>query len=236
MGPVAALYGEIWLRQARERELVADRLLACADLVPPSQRLLDVGCGDGALSLLVQPKVAEVHGIEWAQHAMERAQTRGVLVRRCDLNRDSFPYEDGWFDAVACVDVIEHVLDPRRLLKEIHRILRPDGVVILTTPNVRYIHFLSELLFRGRFPKTSNDAEGYDGGHLHYFTFDDLGALLAEARFGALEEYGLYRWAGLSRWGKVKEAVKSLFGEAFKREFFSSAVVMRASRIGNDAD
>lgn len=236
MEPLAALYDAIWRRQVREGESSALRLLAGAALLPPSRRLLDVGCGDGAFGVLVQGKVAEVHGIEWAERAIEQAQTRGIQIRRCDLNRESFPYADSWFDAVACLDVIEHVLDPRRLLHEIRRVLRPGGVLILTTPNLRYVHFLSRLLFKGRFPRTSNDPEGYDGGHLHYFTFGDLGTLLTEANFGAIEEYGLYRWARLSFWGKAKEAIKSLLGDRFKREFFSSAVVIRARRGENGAD
>lgn len=236
METLAALYDEIWRRQIREGELFALRLLAGADLLPPSRRVLDVGCGDGAFGRLVQGKVAEVHGIEWAERAIEQAQTRGIQIRSCDLNRESFPYADRWFDAVACLDVIEHVVDPRRLLQEIHRVLRPGGYLILTTPNLRYVHFLSRLLFKGRFPRTSNDPEGYDGGHLHYFTFGDARALLTEANFGAIEEYGLYRWARLSFWGKAKEAIKSLLGERLKREFCSSAVVIRATRSGDGAD
>lgn len=233
MEPLATLSAEIWRRHVGEGELFALRMAAGADLIPASQRLLDVGCGNGAFGLLVQQKVVEIHGIECAEDAVERAQGRGVRVRRCDLNRDPFPYADGWFDAVACLDVIEHVLDPRRLLREIQRVLRPGGVLILTTPNLRYIHFLSQLLFSGRFPRTSNDPEGYDGGHLHYFTFADVRALLTEANFDAIEQYGLYRWTRLSPWGRTKEAIKGLLGERVKREFFSSAVVMRARRSDN---
>lgn len=230
MDVLAALYEEIWRRQRQQGMLRADRLVAAADLIPPSRTLLDVGCGDGTLGLLVQGKVAEVHGIEWAGHAIEEAEARGVRVQRCDLNRDSFSHPDEWFDAVACLDVIEHVLDPRRLLREIHRVLRPAGALILTTPNIRYIHFVSELLFEGRFPRTSSDPEGFDGGHIHYLTYGDCEALLSEAGFKEIQGYGLYRWAHLTTWGKIKEAIKGLVGERLKREFFSSAVVIRARR------
>lgn len=230
MGTLATLYEEIWRRQRQRGVVSADRLLAGAALVPTSLRLLDVGCGDGALGLLVREKVREVHGIEWAEYALEEAEARGVHIRRCDLNRDSFPYPDESFDVVTCLDVIEHVLDPRRLLQEIRRVLRPTGALILTTPNVRYVHFVAQLLFRGTFPRTSSDPEGYDGGHIHYFTFSDCAALLAEAQFTSIEGYGLYRWARLTWWGKIKEAIKGLLGEKFRREFFSSAVVIRAKR------
>jgi methionine biosynthesis protein MetW len=230
MDTLATLYEEIWRRQRQQGMTSADRLLAGADLVPPSRTLLDVGCGDGALSPLVRGKVAEVHGIEWAEHAIEEARALGVRVRKCDLNRDSLSYPDESFDAVTCLDVIEHVLDPRRLLREIHRVLRPAGALILITPNIRYVHFVSQLLFKGRFPRTSSDPEGYDGGHIHYFTYGDCEALLAEANFKSVEAYGLYRWALLTKWGKIKEAIKGLLGERFKREFFSSAVVIQAKR------
>lgn len=210
----------------------ADRLVAGAALLPQANRLLDVGCGDGSLFLLVRGKTRRVVGVDWALGACRESSAKGLPVQCVDFNARHLPYCDGAFDAVTCLDVIEHVLDPRQFLRELARVLRPGGVLVLTTPNIRHYAFILDLI-GGRFPRTSGDPCGYDGGHLHYFTFADIRHLLEMSGFSAIEEFGLYRWTHLSAWGRVKEALKALLGDHFKREFFSGAVVVRASRRGD---
>ncbi len=207
----------------------ADRLTAGADLISPVNQLLDVGCGDGSLDLLLQGKVRRVMGVDSALSACREARAKGFNVQCADLNACHLPNRDGVFDAVSCLDVIEHVLDPRHLLRELARVLRPGGILVLTTPNIRAYWHISTLI-RGRFPHTSSDPEGYDGGHLHYFTFADVCHLLTEAGFDAIEEFGLYRWTSLTAWGRIKERIKALLGDHLKREFFSGGIVIRARR------
>jgi len=218
------------LHEASSRSVtVADRLVAGASLLPQADRLLDIGCGDGSLILHLPVRPRIVVGLDRTVSTAQLAQGKGYQVQCADLNARYLPYRDRVFDAVACLDVIEHVLDPRHLLRELARVLRPKGVLVLTTPNIRYYgHILT--LIRGRFPRTSGDPEGYDGGHLHYFTFTDVRRLLEEAGFRSNEEFGLYRWTRLTAWGRVKERVKAILGDHFKREFFSGAVVVRAAK------
>jgi len=147
-------------------------------------RLLDVGCGSGALGsvLLSSGRYEEVHGLELSEEAAARARERGLRALAFNLNAGRFPYPDGSFDTVTCLAVIEHVFDPRRLLNEIARVLAPGGTLVLDTPNIRYAKHLWALLVRRRFPITAGDAEdlrlAYDGGHLHYFTYRDIARLL----------------------------------------------------------
>jgi 2-polyprenyl-3-methyl-5-hydroxy-6-metoxy-1,4-benzoquinol methylase len=208
---------------------VADRMVAGAALLLRSMRLLDVGCGDGTLCLMVGEEARRCIGVDGAMPALRKAAAQGLAVQCADFNAAHLPYRDGAFDAASCLDVLEHVLDPRHLLRELARVLEPGGVLILTTPNIRYYGFVLTLL-RGRFPPTSGDPGGYDGGHLHYFTFADVRSLLGEAGFAAIEEFGLYRWTRLGPGGTLKERVKALLGDHLKREFFSGAVVIRARR------
>lgn len=206
---------------------VADRLVAGVSLLPRVDRLLDLGCGDGSLILHLPVRSRIVVGLDRTLAAARAAWARGYQVQCADLNARYIPYRDNVFDAAVCLDVIEHVLDPRHLLSELARVLRPRGVLVLTTPNIRYYgHILT--LIRGRFPRTSSDPEGYDGGHLHYFTYADIRHLLRGAGFGSIEEFGLYRWTRLTAWGRVKERAKAVLGDHLKREFFSGAVVVRA--------
>jgi len=219
-------------RFGRGAESPAERVVAGAALVPRADRLLDVGCGAGALGLLVGERARRCVGVDGALAVLGKAAAHGVSVQCADLDAAHLPYRDAAFDAVTCLDVLEHVLDPRHLLRELARVLRPGGVLVLTTPNIRYYGFLLTLL-GGRFPRTSGDPEGYDGGHLHYFTFADVRLLLGETgRFGDIEELGLYRFTRLTGWGRLKEGVKALLGDRLKREFFSGAVVIRARSLG----
>lgn len=211
--------------------VAADRVVAGAALLPHAERLLDVGCGDGALCLLVGERARRRIGVDGALAALEKAEALGVSVQCANLDGAHLPYRDGAFDAVACLDVLEHVLDPRHLLREMARLLRRGGVLVLTTPNIRYYGFLLTL-FGGSFPRTSGDAQGYDGGHLHYFTYTDVRRLLADiGGFDDVEEFGLYRFTRLTGWGQLKEGMKALLGDRLKREFFSGAVVIRARRV-----
>src|SRR5687768_9249956 len=105
-----------------------------------------------------------LHGVELIRGAAQRAASRGVIALVANIDGGRLPYRDRSLDLVTCLDVIEHVLDPRHLIAEIGRVLRPGGHCILATPNIRYWRHLRRLVVAGRFPHTSGDTEGYDGG------------------------------------------------------------------------
>jgi SAM-dependent methyltransferase len=131
--------------------------------------------------------------------------------------------------------VLEHVLDPRHVLRETARILQPHGVLILVTPNIRYLPCLWTLAC-GQFPRTSGDPAGYDGGHLHYFTYRDVRELVQHAGFGHVEEFNFADWnTRLTQWhGRGRRfltyRLTTLLGRRLQREFFSSSVVIRATK------
>lgn len=148
-----------------------------------AERLLDVGCGTGSLTGVTRGRCGAVHGCDVSEVAVHEARGRGVVGVCADLNRGALPYRSGAFDRATCLEVIEHVVDPLQLLRELHRVLRPDGRLILTTPNIRYVRNVARLVWRGEFPHTTTDTFVWGGGHLHYFTRRDLGGLLVRAGF-----------------------------------------------------
>ena len=85
--------------------------------IQPRQRLLDIGCGDGYF--LRRSKCTERYGLD---------------KRTGDEVTDTLDFPDGYFDYVTMLAVIEHIDDPGPLLKEIHRVLKPGGRFIFTTP------------------------------------------------------------------------------------------------------
>ena len=191
------------------------RLLVGADLCPTTSRVLDLGCGDGALTRLLGAKVHTVVGADRV--------TTGI-----DFNAPQWPYANQEFPVVICLDVLEHVLDPRHFLRETARILQPDGVLILVTPNIRHLPCLWTLAC-GRFPRTSGDPTGFDGGHLHYLTYTDVRELVQDAGFGHVEEFNFADWnARLTQ--SLAYRMTTVLGRRLQREFFSSSVVIRATK------
>lgn len=96
------------------------------------RRVLVVGCGDGSAGY---GALAAVQGARWLESDVSLAGRAAVVCDASDL-----PFQDGHFDLVICVAVLEHVLEPQRCVDEIHRVLAEDGVVYATTPFMQQVH------------------------------------------------------------------------------------------------
>lgn len=188
-------YDKIWKKKDNLDSPVIEkgsRVDVALKLLEKGDRLLDVGCGDGTLGYHAKNMYNEIYGVDISEKALKIARKRGVITFKVDLNKDKLPFQDNFFDAVTCLDVIEHVIDPRFLIKEIYRVLKTGGILIISTPNIRYWKYLFSLIFKGKFPKTSDDTELWDGGHLHYFTFKDIEELLKSNGFKIVKKCGVF--------------------------------------------
>ncbi len=132
-------------------------------------RVLDIGCGDGVLLYLLQKKIktdtVEMHGIDLSLEALHIAQEKipGCKFSVKDVYHTGYP--DHYFDIIISSDVIEHLQNPRQMLREITRVANKNAFVLIGTP-IRFtenpakfhVHefFPSELqeLFREYFQKT----------------------------------------------------------------------------------
>ena len=101
-------------------------------------RLLDIGCGDGDVTLLLKESsgAKEVFGVEIAPEAVTIAQGKGIKAHKLDIDEVKLPFEEEYFDLIYCGELIEHLFDPDHLLKEIYRVLKAKGTCVLTTPNL----------------------------------------------------------------------------------------------------
>lgn len=143
--------------------------------VRPADRVLDLGCGDGAFTSELTAAVAGVVGAEVAEAALRRATKRHPSLHfRLVPLEGQLPFADGSFDLVWSSEVIEHVADTARWLSEVRRVLAPAGRLLLTTPS----HPRLGLAFGG--------VERYSqplGDHLHLYTRRSLRELLREFGF-----------------------------------------------------
>jgi SAM-dependent methyltransferase len=126
--------GSHWWFAGRRRILedFVRRIVADLNLTGRAPRILDVGCGTGAnLEMLAQFGAAE--GVDVSEDALAFCRARGLTgVRRGAA--EELPYEDNSFDLVTALDVVEHLDDDAAGLREMRRVLRPDGRALLFVP------------------------------------------------------------------------------------------------------
>jgi SAM-dependent methyltransferase len=128
--------------EACNRREILDTLLP-----RPGGVLLDLGCGDGAFAAQVGRRagVARVQGVELVDELAEQARRNGVEVQQADL-AERLPFDDGSIDVVHSNQVIEHLPFTDHFLREIRRILRPDGYAVLSTNNLASWHNIVSLM------------------------------------------------------------------------------------------
>ncbi len=107
-----------------------------ADTLKPTLkggRALDVGCGVGQVVARLLASGADAYGLDVSAPNIERARKVTPHCRLYDGNR--FPFEDGFFDSVGALNVLEHVEEPEFFLSELVRVTRPGGRVVVSSPN-----------------------------------------------------------------------------------------------------
>lgn len=110
--------------------------------------LADVGCGTGNLWRALAPRFTRGIGIDAVRY---EGLPAGVEFRGADLDRDPLPLGDGDADVVAAVETIEHLENPRAFCRELARVARPGGWVVVTTPNQLSLLSIATLAVKQRF-------------------------------------------------------------------------------------
>jgi ubiquinone/menaquinone biosynthesis C-methylase UbiE len=125
------------------RKLLWDALQAL-DL-RPGMRLLDAGCGTGNFEAFITEKVhppVEIEAVDFSPRMLHVAQTKcsgvgGYTFSQADLNRP-LPFPDASFDRILSINVLYALDDPDATLQELLRVLKPDGVMVLTSPSPEF--------------------------------------------------------------------------------------------------
>lgn len=169
-------------------------LLAIAELVPAGARVIDIGCGDGALlELLRDEKQVDARGIELSRAGVARAVARGLSVVQGDADTDLGAYPDKAFDVAVLSQTLQAVHNPKRVLEEL---LRIAGRAVVSFPNFGYWRVRLALLKTGRMPVTpSLPVSWHATANIHLCTIKDFEALVAElgARIEAARFLGPHR-------------------------------------------
>jgi methionine biosynthesis protein MetW len=169
-----------------------------------AEKLLDIGCGDGSISLALKEALAakQVFGIEISHKGADEAREKGIVCSVLDVDESPLPFEDDSMDAICATQIIEHLYDPDRLLDEILRVLHPEGFAIISAPNLGW--WADRLcLLLGYQPLTTDSSARFPsagkpfmvpvpgrGGHLRILTLRAFRQLLAVHGFNTRQIVG----------------------------------------------
>ena len=139
----AARLDEIWSQLPSQRRLEPAVLEFALDAVRKARprssgervRVLDLGCGDGRVTAELARAGAQVTGVDPSRVAIERARKTHRELDYLVVSADEgLPFADVSFDAVVCLNVLEHVVDTQRLVSEARRVLVPGGILSIAVP------------------------------------------------------------------------------------------------------
>lgn len=159
------------------------------------ENILDVGCGSGTIAKMLLEKGKKVIGVDIGKKFVGFCQSRYKRAIFCEADAQCLPFSSKCFDTIVCSEVIEHLENPEKALKEFNRVLSPRGKLILTTPNISLRWALVEAIWtriRGKMLETRHksftrrrlrfllDRTGFNISHNDLFMFKCL--LIVEAR------------------------------------------------------
>jgi 2-polyprenyl-3-methyl-5-hydroxy-6-metoxy-1,4-benzoquinol methylase len=178
-------------------------------------RILDIGCAIGSLLAVLNDRGWETTGVEISYPQADYGkQKRNLDIRSLPLEENKFP--GAFFNVVLASHLIEHLNNPAAIVREVHRILIPNGYFLVTTPNAAGFQ---ARLYGSRWRSAIFD-------HLYLFSAKTLTRLLREQGF-IVEK--ISTWGGLAA-GTAPVLVKRLFDKAAKRMSFGDVMIIRARR------
>lgn len=163
-------------------------------------RILDIGCGDGSFIIKFK-KHCETFGVDISQNAVKIAKEAGINAYEIDVSSERLPFQDEYFDIIYMGDVIEHLTNPDFVIKEVARVTKTNGFLVLSTPNLaswinRLLLLLgmqplfSEVSTVKTFGRGTRSYNFFPVGHLRLFTYKALKEFLTYYRFNIVKVQG----------------------------------------------
>jgi methionine biosynthesis protein MetW len=192
-------------------ETLRPDLKLIADMVDAGSRVLDVGCGDGALlEYLARQKQVDGRGIELSQAGVNACVSRGLSVIQGDADMDLSHYPSSAFDYIVLSQTLQATRNPAEILRDMVRIARR---AIVSFPNFGHWRVRWQLFTEGRMPRTGVlGYEWYDTPNIHLCTITDFVALAQQLDI-TIERFLTLDARGRSRSRPQANGLSNLLGE-----------------------
>ena len=176
-----------------------------ASLVPPGSRVLDLGCGNGALlQHLRDERRCSGYGVEIDDANLLACAQRGVNVIQLNLEEGLAMFDDQTFDVVLQLDTMQHLRNTERMLRETARVGR---IGIVSFPN--FAHWPNRLhVIAGRMPVTRVlPYQWYDTPNIRVGTYADFEVLARKDGLQILDSFGIQNGRAVHRWPNLRASV-----------------------------
>lgn len=174
----------------------------------PPRKILDVGCGTGVLAGILTDYGYDVTGIDISDSAIEKCHEKGINAYVQDLS-EPFSFKEREFDCILMSEVLEHIVDPIQVLRKLRAVLKPGGVMIITTPNS--VFFTRRL--RYLIGKSSTETQNFS--HLRFFSKKLLSSVVTAAGFQIVDFLGYFFNPFNMKEGFVLRNLRNILSENF---------------------
>ncbi len=180
--------------------------------------VLEIGCADGRLAnTLSIKKKCRVYCVEKDTAMACIAKGKCVDIHNIDIEKTQLPYSEGFFDYIIMGNVLEHMVEPLKVLKDIRKYLSIDGFLIFSVPNI--VNWHSRLtIFSGKFEYAQSGV--FDRTHLHFYNLNSSNKLAVDAGYKIISldvtpSIYFYKERLNFLWYRMALAWKNLFADEF---------------------
>jgi len=142
---------------------VEEKFNQVSKFIPENSKVFDIGCNDGRMKDFLKNPV--YYGVDINKEVISELIKRDIKAKHADLNKNELPFKNEKFDFILLLDILEHVVNPQKLLLDAKKRLNKDGKIIVSLPND--YHVLNKARFLLNRHLTEDPFAPY--GHLHYF-------------------------------------------------------------------
>ncbi len=222
---ISKFYQEDWSSRKNQSSSSDIRYCALKSFFPPTTQnlqVLDLAAGNGAIALLLKKNGYQVTAIELSKEGVKQLKSKGIQNSRVGNVEDKLPLPSSHFDIVFWGDNIEHLLMPELVLKQIKRVLKKGGQLIITTPNISFILYRWHYFKTGHLPITEGIfSEPWQWKHIRFFNSQILVRLLTSHGFKIVNKIA------------VTPSKHYNFLARFLPDLFGAILIMEAVKTGS---
>lgn len=161
-------------------------------------KLLDIGCADGRIgSQIIKSTKFQVYGVDSSNINVTKSKKQQIIASTQNVE-GKLNFKDNFFDLVFAGEIIEHLFDTKHFLSEINRVLKPNGILIITTPNLAHLPDRIRFL-RGLNPTNVSSIHPFLHLHIRPFTLNMIIYALNTTGFSLISAKStmvIFKWSG----------------------------------------